>query len=359
MDNAPDSSVLVVDLVDLQRSPELRRFNEDLHACAATNPGNLESLVLARLKQESEALVGSPVLRPWVKDILRAESLAEAASRVLARKICGAEAGLEMDVEVGGLNSRVDYLVPLFQACLEVNCPCLSLDLLAIVTQDPAASGYLHPFLFYKGFHAGALQRIGHQLWVRSGDNAAVEALRAPYVDHFSTGQGSAAWAGRAAKLEALVSEAEARFTALWIQCRSSEVFGVDIHPGARLGKRLFMDHATGLVIGETATVGDGVSILHAVTLGGTGKPTPSLLRHPQVGDGVTIGSSSSVLGCIIVGHGATVGAQAVVTKAVPAGATVVGLNKILTAKDEEQTKQKGRNEGTWWAETDSDYYTI
>eukprot|EP00613_Pedinella_sp_CCMP2098_P065284 CAMPEP_0171973660 /NCGR_PEP_ID=MMETSP0993-20121228/228647_1 /TAXON_ID=483369 /ORGANISM="non described non described, Strain CCMP2098" /LENGTH=267 /DNA_ID=CAMNT_0012624497 /DNA_START=39 /DNA_END=839 /DNA_ORIENTATION=+ len=204
-------------LPDLQRDPELREFNRAVHEASKANPEALDRMVLARLQAEGQHLTGSPILRPWVQDILKAKSLAEAASRVLARKICGAEAGLEMDVEVGGLNSRVDYLVPIFQSALNIKCPCLSLDLLAIVTKDPAATSYLQPFLFYKGFHASALQRIGHQFWVRSGDNAPVEALRGS-----PEGEVSASKREHVQRLEAAISGAEAHHTALWIQCRSS-----------------------------------------------------------------------------------------------------------------------------------------
>jgi serine O-acetyltransferase len=100
-------------------------------------------------------------------------------------------------------------------------------------------------------------------------------------------------------------------------------VFGVDIHPGARIGRGILFDHATGVVIGQTAVVGDDVSILHGVTLGGTGKESGD--RHPKVGDGVLIGAGASVLGDVRVGAGAKVGAGAVVLRDVPEGTTAVG----------------------------------
>eukprot|EP00614_Pseudopedinella_elastica_P035460 CAMPEP_0172617082 /NCGR_PEP_ID=MMETSP1068-20121228/70026_1 /TAXON_ID=35684 /ORGANISM="Pseudopedinella elastica, Strain CCMP716" /LENGTH=391 /DNA_ID=CAMNT_0013422751 /DNA_START=110 /DNA_END=1281 /DNA_ORIENTATION=+ len=330
---------------------QLFEFNQLLRDTAALNPESLDKLVLDKLTSESKDLLRSPILRPWALDVHRAGSLAEAAARVLARKICGAEVGLEMDLDTSGLNRRTDYLIPLFEAALKMNCPCLSLDLLEITTRDPAATSYLQPFLFFKGFHAVALQRIGHQLWRRSEDPVAVEVenLRDPLPEDTCQVLPDSACAER---LYGMITASEARHTALWIQCRCSEVFGVDIHPGARIGKSIFMDHATGVVIGETATIGNGVSILHGVTLGGTGKPSKTLIRHPQLGSLVTIGAGASVLGDIAVGDGATVGAQAVVTKSVEPGATVIGLNKVLSKKVEKETKQEGENEGTWWAET-------
>ncbi|EAZ25926.1 hypothetical protein OsJ_09770 [Oryza sativa Japonica Group] len=113
------------------------------------------------------------------------------------------------------------------------------------------------------------------------------------------------------------------RAPALLLQSRASEVFGVDIHPGARIGCGILLDHATGVVIGETAVVGYDVSILHGVTLGGTGKESGD--RHPKVGDGVLIGAGASVLGNVHIGDGAKIGAGAVVLRDVADGTTAVG----------------------------------
>mmetsp|Transcript_34913 Transcript_34913/g.78890 ORF Transcript_34913/g.78890 Transcript_34913/m.78890 type:complete len:392 (+) Transcript_34913:128-1303(+) len=333
----------------LKKSPMLD-FSESLRAAEHLSPSSLDDLVLGRLVAESDDLLNSPIMRPWVLDLRKADNLPNAASRVLARKICGAEAGLEMDVEVGGLNTRVDYLIPIFEAALKMFPSALSLDLLAITTLDPAAKSYLQPFLFFKGFHAVALQRIGHRLWMRSGDPTplAAEALRKPQAPPL---EGEALESSE--RLKRLVSAEEAWHTALWIQCRCSEVFGVDMHPGARIGAPMFLDHATGVVIGETATIGNHCHFLHNVTLGGTGKPPSTLLRHPQIGDRVTVGAGATVLGDIRLEDGVTVGAQAVVTKPVASGNTVIGLNKVLSAKQKSIAKEKGANPGTWWAETD------
>lgn len=110
---------------------------------------------------------------------------------------------------------------------------------------------------------------------------------------------------------------------ALSLQSRIADVFNVDIHPGARIGKGILLDHATGIVIGETAVVGNNVSILHQVTLGGTGKVEGD--RHPKVGDGVLIGAAASILGNIIIGEGAKIGAGSLVLINVPPWTTAVG----------------------------------
>lgn len=156
-------------------------------------------------------------------------------------------------------------------------------DLHAVVTRDPAARGYSAPMLYYKGFHAVQSYRIAHHFWVN----------------------------GRQA-------------LALYLQNRISEVFAVDIHPGARIGKGVMFDHATSVVIGETAVIEDDFSMLHEVTLGGTGKEGGD--RHPKIGRGVMIGAGAKVLGNIRVGEGAKIGAGSVVLSEVPPHTTVAGV---------------------------------
>ena len=111
---------------------------------------------------------------------------------------------------------------------------------------------------------------------------------------------------------------------ALYLQSRSSEVFQTDIHPAAKFGLGIFLDHATGVVVGETAELGDDVSMLHHVTLGGSGKASGD--RHPKIGRGVVIGAGAAILGNIEVGEHARVAAGSVVLKSVPAHATVAGV---------------------------------
>lgn len=159
-------------------------------------------------------------------------------------------------------------------------------DLLAIRERDPASRNLLGPFLNFKGYHALETYRVFHWLW-----------------------------------------ESGRRDLALVMQGLASRAYGVDIHPGARIGTRAFIDHATGIVIGETAVVGDDVSMLHAVTLGGTGKATGD--RHPKIGNGVLLGAGAKVLGNVRVGDGAKVGAGSVVLADVPPHTTVAGIPAV------------------------------
>lgn len=156
-------------------------------------------------------------------------------------------------------------------------------DLQAVAERDPAIKTLLQPFLYFKGFQALQAHRVAHWLWTEGRETLAF---------HF--------------------------------QSRISELFQVDIHPAARLGSGLFLDHGTGIVIGETAVVGDEVSMLHNVTLGGTGAERGD--RHPKIGKGVLLGAGAKVLGNISVGDYAKVASGSVVLKAVPAGCTVAGV---------------------------------
>ncbi|MBT9244936.1 serine O-acetyltransferase [Gemmobacter fulvus] len=156
-------------------------------------------------------------------------------------------------------------------------------DLMAVYDRDPACHRYLQPILFFKGYQAVQAYRIGHWLWT----------------------------CGRID-------------LAYFVQMRVSEVFGVDIHPAARLGKGIMIDHAHSIVIGETAVVGDNVSMLHSVTLGGTGKEDGD--RHPKIGDGVLIGAGAKVLGNIHIGHCSRIAAGSVVLQDVPPCTTVAGV---------------------------------
>ena len=156
-------------------------------------------------------------------------------------------------------------------------------DLVAVFQRDPACHRLMQPMLFFKGFQALQAYRIAHWLW----DN------------------------GR-------------RDMAYFVQMRCSEVFGVDIHPGARIGTGVMIDHAHSIVIGETAVVGNDVSMLHSVTLGGTGKEDGD--RHPKIGNGVMIGAGAKVLGNIHVGHHSRIAAGSVVLSDVPPCKTVAGV---------------------------------
>jgi serine O-acetyltransferase len=156
-------------------------------------------------------------------------------------------------------------------------------DLLAVLERDPAAKSLALPFLNFKGFQALQSYRVAHWLW----------------------GQ-------------------ERHHLALYLQSRISEAFDVDIHPAARIGKGILIDHGTSVVIGETAVVGDDVSMLHEVTLGGTGKESGD--RHPKVGNGVLIGAGAKILGNIKIGEGSKIAAGSIVLNEVPPHSTVAGI---------------------------------
>lgn len=156
-------------------------------------------------------------------------------------------------------------------------------DLQAVEDRDSACHELYIPFLYFKGFHSLQTQRIAHWLWSQGRESLA-----------------------------------------LFFQNRMSSKFGVDIHPAARMGSGIMLDHATGLVIGETAVVGNNVSILQSVTLGGTGKDEGD--RHPKICDGVLISAGAKILGNICVGEGAKVGAGSVVLESVPPHTTVAGV---------------------------------
>lgn len=250
----------------------------------------------AALRREAHELArGEPLLAPvLLHHVLNREGLADAVAWMIGGKLASLEmpaAGLrELCAEVlggkvragGGLGDRVQD-GDRGQAGDAGLAAAACRDLWAAVDRDPAAHGALNPFINHKGFHALQAYRIGHALWN----------------------------AGR-------------RFLALHLQGRSSLAFGVDIHPAARLGSGIFIDHGTGVVIGETAVVGDEVSMLQGVTLGGTGKDGGD--RHPKVGRGVLLSAGSTVLGNIRIGDGAKVGAGSVVLQDVPPHTTVVGV---------------------------------
>lgn len=156
-------------------------------------------------------------------------------------------------------------------------------DIVAFYERDPACHRFLQPMLFFKGFQAMQAHRIANWLW--------------------RTGRQDLAY---------------------FVQTRISETFGVDIHPGAQIGIGILIDHAHSVVIGETAVVGDNVSMLHSVTLGGTGKDSGD--RHPKIEDGVLIGAGAKVLGNIRIGHCSRIAAGSIVLESVPPMMTVAGI---------------------------------
>jgi serine O-acetyltransferase len=166
----------------------------------------------------------------------------------------------------------------------------MRIDLAAVYDRDPACHRYIEPVLYFKGFHAIETHRLAHWLWRK----------------------------GR-------------RDLAYYLQSRMSEVFQTDIHPAVPMGKGIFLDHATGLVVGETAVIEDDVSILQDVTLGGTGKQESD--RHPKIREGVLIGAGAKILGNIEIGRCSKVAAGSVVLKPVPAHSTVAGVPAKLVGE--------------------------
>src|SRR5579863_4317154 len=231
--------------------------------------------IWSALRDQAEEVVrAEPVLASSVHATVLAHGrLEDALSYHLAKKVGGAD--------VSSMLAR-----DIFQAAM-VETPeigeAVRADLSAVFERDPACDNYLNAFLFYKGFLGLQCHRVAHFLWVQG---------RTPL--------------------------------ALFLQSRVSELFGVDIHPAARIGRGIMMDHATGIVIGETAVVEDDVSMLHGVTLGGSGKEKGD--RHPKVRRGVLLSAGAKVLGNIEVGEYSRVGAGSVVLKSVPPGCTVAGV---------------------------------
>lgn len=181
----------------------------------------------------------------------------------------------------------------------------LSEDIASFKQRDPAARNMLEIMLCYPGYHALVVHRLSHWLWNR-----------------------------------------KLRLLARFITYLGRIVTAIEIHPGAEIGRRFVIDHGTGVVIGETAIVGDDVTLYHSVTLGGTSPSVDSKnqigqKRHPTVKDGAIIGSGAAVLGPITIGEGARVGANSVVTKDIPAFVTAVGIPaKVIMPRDNKKAKE-------------------
>ena len=227
------------------------------------------------LRQEaSDALIAEPGLASMLHStILSHDDLASALSYHIARKLG--------DDSMRGITVR-EMVQKAYAADPSLVDYALA-DLNAVYERDPAAKGYLQAVLFFKGFLSLQIHRIAHRLWQ------------------------------------------DGRLTmAHFLQSRVSELFQIDINPAARIGKGVFLDHGTGIVIGETAVVGDDCSILQGVTLGGTGAERGD--RHPKIGKGVLLGAGANVLGNITIGDYAKIASGSVVLKPVPAHCTAAGV---------------------------------
>ncbi len=230
------------------------------------------------------------------KDILAAATAAAEAEPklmgmlddvVLSRGSLGNGVAVRLARKLSRRDMGRDDLEPLIRTLLKQNpiiVECMAADLQAVVDRDAACHNALEPLLFFKGFHALATYRVAHQLWQE----------------------------GR-------------HLLALQFQSVGSEVFGVDIHPAAQIGCGILLDHGTGCVVGETAIIENCVSMLHEVTLGGTGKEKGGA-RHPIVRSGVLIGAGAKVLGRVEIGECAKVAASSVVLTDVAPHVTVAGV---------------------------------
>ena len=231
--------------------------------------------LFARLRVEAqEAIKRDPALGGFLTtSILNLDTLEHAIAHRVAERIA------HPDLPAALIRQEYDNLV--------TRDPSIGVafraDLMAVADRDPACLRMMEPLLYFKGFHALQTHRLAHAML----------------------------HAGR-------------RDFAMLLQSRSSAVFGVDINPAARIGKGVFLDHATSLVVGETCVIEDDVSILQGVTLGGTGKETGD--RHPKIRHGVLIGAGAKILGNIEIGHCSRVAAGSVVLSPVPANKTVAGV---------------------------------
>jgi serine O-acetyltransferase len=247
-------------------------------ALACATEASLWAAIHARAQVVAQA---EPALVPMLKRyVLDRGTFAEGIVRRLSERIAPT-------------GNDVDSLVSAMQQAITADPEILAqmrADIRATLERDPATEHALVPFLWYKGFHAISLHRLAHSLW-KSGR----------------------------------------RELAMHLQSLMSEHLAVDIHPAASFGVGILLDHATGFVAGETAVVGDNVSFLHEVTLGGTGKARGD--RHPKIRSGVLIGAGAKILGNITVGEGAKIGAGSVVLKDVAPHTSVAGVPAVVIGR--------------------------
>ncbi len=222
-----------------------------------------------------------PLLVDFVTtSVLERDNLAEALAFILANRLRHAGVSAELSRKAFCEALKLDSNI----------AAAMRIDLAATVERDPASHRAIEPVLYFKGYHALQTHRFAHAMYL----------------------------SGR-------------KDFALYLQSRSSQVYQVDMHPAVKVGCGVMLDHGTGIVIGETATIGDHVSILQGVTLGGTGKEEGD--RHPKVGNGVLIGAGAKILGNIKIGHGSLIAAGSVVLKDVPSHTTVAGVPAKIIGK--------------------------
>ena len=231
--------------------------------------------IRSAVREEAHAAVANDTLLAafLYATVLNHDSLEDAVIHRVAERLDHDDLGADLIRQTFTVMLREN---PAFSESLRV-------DMQAFFERDPACSRYIQPLLYFKGFHAIQTHRLAHWLWNNGRQDFA-----------------------------------------LYLQSRASSVFQTDINPATRIGKGIFLDHATGLVVGETAVIEDDVSILQGVTLGGTGKETGD--RHPKIRHGVLIGAGAKVLGNIEIGHCAKIASGSVVLNTVPPNKTVAGV---------------------------------
>ena len=257
---------------------------------------NQQHLFLRIQQEAQDVMEKEPIMSNMLRNTILSpeiESFEQAVARTIARRLVSCwNSQTEPQLKLETSCFDFESLEQLFFQALQhpqayegehLLSDAIKADAWAAYERDPACHTVVEVLLFFKGFAALVTHRVANFCW--------------------HEGQ---------------------KFTSLFLQSQASVQFGVDIHPAATLGSGILLDHATGVVIGETATVGDGCTILHEVTLGGTGKQMGAF-RHPQVGAHVLIGAGSKILGNVSVGNRAKIGAGSVVLGPVPAGATAVG----------------------------------
>lgn len=254
---------------------------------APSHCADITETVWSALRQEAESLsTTEPLLASYAHAcVLKHRELGAALAFILSNKLAD---GVMPAMTLYELFLEA-YTSTDTMACSAAN------DISAVLQRDPAISEHLTVLLYLKGFHAIQIHRIAHFLWHNGRQSIA-----------------------------------------LYVQSRNSIVSGVDIHPAARIGQGVMFDHATGIVVGETAIIEDSVSILQGVTLGGTGKDGGD--RHPKVRQNVMIGSGAKILGNIDIGEGAKIGAGSVVLRDVAPHTTVAGVPAIKVG--EPKTRQ-------------------
>lgn len=264
----------------------IKRENRDSSLAELSSAAVVEDRLWQTICAEVKTFSGQePMLASYFYDaVLSHDSLEDALTYILA---------LQLDSRILPAMTIREVFSEAIGADVTISAS-MRKDLTAYVERDPACDQYSLPLLYFKGFHALQIHRVAHWLWVNGRHSLA-----------------------------------------LYLQNRVSEIFAVDIHPCARIGSGIMIDHATGLVVGETSVIGDNVSMLHSVTLGGTGAQAGD--RHPKVGCGVLIAAGAKILGNINVGAGAKVGAGSLVLASVPEHTTVVGVPAKIVGRPMEE----------------------